>query len=148
MCLAICVGTLIATWLNIYQDKAAKKRNKLPPTPENRLYFSCIESTLLAIGLFMFGWTCFSSIHWIVPCIGLAIASMGIFSIYLACFNYLADAYCTQASTALAAQSFCKSNAPSSDSECPPDFLTLTPSKVETCLRAPSRCSQIRCSKA
>jgi len=33
---------------------------------------------------------------------------MGIFSIYLAVFNYLADTYHRYASSALAAQSFCK----------------------------------------
>jgi hypothetical protein len=33
---------------------------------------------------------------------------MGIYSIYLATFNYLADAYHRYASSALAAQSFCR----------------------------------------
>lgn len=35
-------------------------------------------------------------------------ATMGIFSIYLAVFNYLADTYHRYASSALAAQSFCR----------------------------------------
>ena len=77
-------------------------------TPEGRLYFSCIESALLPIGLFWFGWTSFPSIHWIVPTLAIGCATMGIFSIYLAVFNYLADTYHRYASSALAAQSFCR----------------------------------------
>jgi len=58
--------------------------------------------------LFMFGWTSYSSVHWILPTIAIGIATMGIFSIYLAVFNYLADTYHRYASSALAAQSFCR----------------------------------------
>jgi hypothetical protein len=39
---------------------------------------------------------------------GIACATMGIFSIYLATFNYLADTYHRYASSALAAQSCCR----------------------------------------
>lgn len=43
-----------------------------------------------------------------MPTIGIGIATMGIVSIYLAVFNYLADIYHRYASSALAAQSFCR----------------------------------------
>lgn len=43
--------------------------------------------------------------HWIAPCIGIAIIMGSIFTIYLAAFNYLADGYSIYASSALAAQS-------------------------------------------
>ena len=55
-----------------------------------------------------FGWTSFPNIPWIVPTLAVGCATMGIFSIYLAVFNYLADTYHRYASSALAAQSFCK----------------------------------------
>jgi len=77
-------------------------------SPEGRLYFACIESVLLPIGLFWFGWTQFSPIPWIVPTLAVGCATMGIYSIYLATFNYLADTYHRCASLALAAQSFCR----------------------------------------
>jgi MFS family permease len=105
---AMCVGAILATVLAIYQEKIAKRYGKLANTPEGRLYFACIESALMPIGLFMFGWTSFSTIHWIVPSIAIALATMGIFAIYLAVFNYLADTYHRYASSALAAQSFCR----------------------------------------
>lgn len=78
------------------------------PSPEGRLYFACIESVFLPIGLFWFGWTQFGYIPWIVPTLAIGCATMGIFSVYLATFNYLADSYHRYASSALAAQSFCK----------------------------------------
>ncbi|MCJ1377338.1 hypothetical protein MMC17_000433 [Xylographa soralifera] len=105
---ALCVGSILSTLLSIYQEKIAKHYGKLSSTPEGRLYFSCIESALLPIGLFWFGWTQFPQIPWIVPTMAIACATMGIFSIYLAVFNYLADTYHRYASSALAAQSFCR----------------------------------------
>jgi hypothetical protein len=56
----------------------------------------------------MFGWTSFANVHWIVPSIAIGIATVGIFAIYLSTFNYLADTYHRYASSALAAQSFCR----------------------------------------
>ena len=105
---AMCVGALLSTILSIYQEKVARHYGKLSNTAEGRLYFSCIESVLMPIGLFWFGWTSFPSIHWIVPTLAVGCATMGIFSIYLAVFNYLADTYHRYASSALAAQSFCR----------------------------------------
>ncbi|KAI5293124.1 hypothetical protein KEM52_005817 [Ascosphaera acerosa] len=104
---SLCVGVLISLTLSILEDKWLRKhRPEKVAAPEHRLYFACFESVLLPIGLFWFGWTSKPHIHWIVPTIGLAIATMGIFSIYLSCFNFLADCYGHYASSVLAAQSF------------------------------------------
>ncbi|EXJ71109.1 uncharacterized protein A1O5_06102 [Cladophialophora psammophila CBS 110553] len=104
---AISIGSILATLLSIYQEKLAKKRwPKLNSSPEGRLYFPCLEGALLPIGLFWFGWTTYSSIPWISPVLAIGCAQMGIFVIYLAVFNYLADVYHRYASSALAAQSF------------------------------------------
>jgi len=106
---AISIGSMIGAFLSIYQEKAARRYwPKLSSSPEGRLYFACLESALLPIGLFWFGWTSFSSISWISPAIALGVAQVGIFSIYLAVFNYLADVYHRFASSALAGQSFCR----------------------------------------
>jgi hypothetical protein len=74
--------------------------------PEQRLHFALVYSPCLPIGLFLFGTTAKPEIHWIVPTIAIGIASVGIYAIYLATFNYLADVYHRYASSALAAQSF------------------------------------------
>lgn len=96
-----------ANLLSIYQEKLASRLGKMSSTPEGRLAFVCVESILMPAGLFWFGWTSYSSVPWIVPTLALGCATMGIFSIYLATFNYLADTYHRYASSAIAAQSFC-----------------------------------------
>ncbi|PYH48547.1 MFS transporter [Aspergillus saccharolyticus JOP 1030-1] len=105
---ATCIGSLFAMAQSMVQDKFAIRREGWNSVPEHRLYFSCLQSILLPAGLFIFGWTSQFQVHWIVPAIGVFISTMGIFSIYLAVFNYLADSYHGYASSALAAQSFCR----------------------------------------
>ncbi|KAK2798015.1 hypothetical protein FQN51_007940 [Onygenales sp. PD_10] len=105
---SMCIGSIIATIVSIWQEKFVRRLGKISSTPEGRLYFVCIESILMPVGMFWFGWTSFSSMHWIVPCFAVGCATIGIFSIYLAVFNYLADTYHRYASSALAAQSFCR----------------------------------------
>lgn len=115
---SIAIGAIISTIISIYQESWAIKYRwgsnwRKPFTldfscPEGRIYFACVESLLMPVGMFMFGWTCFASIHWIAPCIAVTITTMGVFSVYLTTFNYLADAYHRYASSALAAQSFCR----------------------------------------
>lgn len=131
---AMIVGAILATFIALWQEhilhhpkwqveqedtgvsSAAKpsrfwsfmRRNFPPNAPEARLYSTCVTATLLPIGLFMFGFTARPEIHWIAPTIAIALATMGIYSIYLAVFNYFADTYHKYASSALAAQSFCR----------------------------------------
>ncbi|KAI1372389.1 MFS general substrate transporter [Hypoxylon crocopeplum] len=84
-------------------------RRKFPAeSPESRLYFTCFTSVLLPAGLYLFGFAAQPSIHWMVPTFAIFLATMGIFYVYLATFNYLADIYQAYASSALAAQSFCR----------------------------------------
>ncbi|CAL3970563.1 unnamed protein product, partial [Diplocarpon coronariae] len=70
---SMCVGAVISTALSIYQDRilswylVSSSANREHPSrlrrsidlssPEGRLYFACIESALLPIGLFWFGWS-------------------------------------------------------------------------------------------
>lgn len=45
--------------------------------PEFRLPPAIAGAFLVPAGLFMFGWTTYAAIHWIVPIIGSAIFGMG-----------------------------------------------------------------------
>jgi multidrug resistance protein len=110
---AISVAAIISTGISVAQEHIARKyftgkQRAIFDGPEGRLYFACIQSALLPVGCFWFGWTSFPTDHWILPALGIGCATMGIFSIYLAVFNYLADTYHRYASSALAAQSFCR----------------------------------------
>ena len=110
---AISAAAIISTGISVAQEHIARtyftgKQRAIFDGPEGRLYFACIQSALLPVGCFWFGWTSFPTNHWILPALGIGCATMGIFSIYLAVFNYLADTYHRYASSALAAQSFCR----------------------------------------
>lgn len=109
--LAISVGAIIATFLNPLQDRAylrsANKNTERPgkPIPEARLYSSIPGTVLFAGGLFWYGWSCRSDVHWIVPTAGIACVGVGIYSIYLGVVNYLTDSYEKYAASALSAAS-------------------------------------------
>jgi MFS family permease len=104
-----CVAAIISTVLHIRQEPFMLRYypSKMT-TPEGRLLPTCIMATFLPISLFWIGWTCFPWIHWILPTIAIGIATMGIFSIFLAVFNYTADAYGPYTSSALAASGVCR----------------------------------------
>lgn len=84
---AECAGCISGAIIFILQDYVAKKKlgwGEKGSPPEHRLYFSCVESLCLPIGLFLFGWSSQYRAHWVVPSFGVGIATIGIFSIYLA----------------------------------------------------------------
>ncbi|CAJ2499626.1 Uu.00g024790.m01.CDS01 [Anthostomella pinea] len=134
--IAMIAGAILATVIGIYQESMLKHpgwqaksagsgndstkiiessrlwafvRRRFPAeSPESRLYFTCLTSVLLPAGLYLFFFTAQPSIHWLVPTVAIGVSTMGIYYIYLATFNYLADTYQIYASSALAAQSFCR----------------------------------------
>jgi hypothetical protein len=84
-------------------------RRRFPvEAPESRLYFTCLFSGALPLGLYVFGFTAHPAVPWAAPAVGIGLATAGIYFIYLATFNYLADTYQAYASSAIAAQSFCR----------------------------------------
>lgn len=106
---AQCIGAILSTIIHIRQESFMVSRfpTKMA-SPEGRMLPTCIIASFLPISLFWFGWTCFPTIHWVVPTISIGIATMGIFSIFLAVFNYSADAYGPYTSSALAASGLCR----------------------------------------
>ncbi|UKZ76624.1 hypothetical protein TrVFT333_004331 [Trichoderma virens FT-333] len=74
--------------------------------PEFRLPSAIVGSVLVPIGIFMFGWTTYSSVHWIVPIIGSAIFGLGNLLVFTSVFTFLVDAYPMYAASALAANAF------------------------------------------
>ncbi|KAF2086509.1 MFS general substrate transporter [Saccharata proteae CBS 121410] len=109
--LAISAGAVIGTIINPIQDmlylKSAKHNKEHPgkPIPEARLYFSVPGSLIFTAGLFWYGWSSYPDVPWIVPTLGIGCVGVGIYSIYLAVVNYLADAYEKYAASALSAAS-------------------------------------------
>ncbi|KAF4974339.1 hypothetical protein FZEAL_8737 [Fusarium zealandicum] len=71
--------------------------------PEFRLPPAILGSVLVPAGIFMFGWSCYPWVHWIVPIIGSAIFGAGTLLIFSGIFTFLVDAYPQYAASALAA---------------------------------------------
>ncbi|KAL6876882.1 MFS general substrate transporter [Trichoderma novae-zelandiae] len=126
---AMMIASAVATVVGIFQEHLLKHsqwkrqeegfqysdsrfwafmRRRFPAeAPEARLYFTCITALLLPIGLFI-AFLESQGTGGYSKAIGLGLATWGIYSVYLATFNYLADTYHIYASSALAAQSFCR----------------------------------------
>ncbi|KAF2814504.1 MFS general substrate transporter [Mytilinidion resinicola] len=77
--------------------------------PEYRLPPAIGGSPLVVIGLLWFGWTTYSSVHWIVPIVGSAFFGAGVIMIFSGVFTFLVDAYPLYGASALAANSFARS---------------------------------------
>ncbi|KAK7560721.1 putative MFS multidrug transporter [Phyllosticta citricarpa] len=109
--LALSGGALVGTIINPLQDmlylRSAKTNKERPgkPIPEARLYFAVPGSLIFTAGLFWYGWSSYPDVHWIVPTLGIGAVGLGIYEIYMAVVNYLADAYEKYAASALSAAS-------------------------------------------
>ncbi|KAF1989694.1 MFS general substrate transporter [Aulographum hederae CBS 113979] len=103
---AMCIAAVLMTILSYSHYRLARLCGfDTLANPEVRLYFPAVESTLVPIGLFWFGWTIRPDVPWIVPALAVGCTTMGMFSVYLAVFAYLAAAYPKEAASANAAQS-------------------------------------------
>ncbi|PWN37832.1 MFS general substrate transporter [Meira miltonrushii] len=105
--LTICAGALIGFACNFYQDRLYLK-NFEKRGPEARLYAACAAAILFPIGCFIYAWTSYPDVSIAGPVVGITALMTAVYTIYLAVFNYLADAYLVYASSALAAQSFAR----------------------------------------
>lgn len=110
--LAQLVGILIGAFGNYQNQKfyvSRWKANNFRPVPEARLPPMMVGSVLFAGGLFMFGWSAGADVHWIVPCIGIALEGIGFFTIFQAALNYLIDTFQRYAASAVAANTALRS---------------------------------------
>nr|UJH94496.1 ST.10 [Starmerella bombicola] len=104
------VAILVGYFLGCIPNAAASKRyaalmreKKHNPLPEVRLPPMMFLGWLISAGLFVYGWTMRSNIHWIVPMVGLMLFGIGLATVLQGCANYLTDAFTNSAASALAA---------------------------------------------
>lgn len=74
--------------------RVARKLGKYPP-PEVYLEIMMAGALALSAGCFVYGWTLFPSIHWLVPTIGLGICGFGFAIIYNLAILYMVQFYTT-----------------------------------------------------
>ena len=90
------------------EDSAKAKGERAAP-PEARLPPGMIGAVCIPIGLFIFAWTNYPSIHWSVSIIFTAPFGFGMVLVFLSIMNYLIDAYTIYAASVLAASSVLRS---------------------------------------
>ncbi|OWB82485.1 hypothetical protein B5S33_g1111 [[Candida] boidinii] len=100
-----CVGNML--WANEYGKKV--QLNGGLAIPEERFPIMMMLGWLMPAGIFVFGWTQYDNIHWIVPCIGIMMIGCGFITIFQGCLNYLVDAFTKYAASAIAANTFLRS---------------------------------------
>ena len=92
----VCLATLAAGVDNkryVRLCKAAEAEGR-PVEPEARLSTAMVGSIVLPIGLFLFAFTTYPSIHWIVPIIGAMFFSCGLVMVFISFMSYAVDS-CT-----------------------------------------------------
>ncbi|KAK4212144.1 major facilitator superfamily domain-containing protein [Rhypophila decipiens] len=109
----VIMGAVCQPW--VYKDylRRNKRREELTgeigvSEPEYRLPPAIAGAVLVPVGLFIFAWTCFPNIHWIVPIIGSAIFSMGCLFVFSGVQTFQVDAYPLYAASALGANTFAR----------------------------------------
>ncbi|KGO56435.1 Major facilitator superfamily domain, general substrate transporter [Penicillium expansum] len=101
-------GVYILLIQGSYKAKLAANGDK--PIPEWRLPPAIIGAVSFAGGMFWFGWTGYtSSIHWMAPVASGLLTGVGIFLIFLQCFNYIVDCYPSLAASTIAANTILRS---------------------------------------
>ncbi|GMK56290.1 hypothetical protein CspeluHIS016_0301300 [Cutaneotrichosporon spelunceum] len=103
------IGGIMGYLTSFHQEHLFHKAAARSPTgrasPEARLYWAAIGGLIFPSATLAFGWTGRPPIHWAVPAFFLCLSYWGIFSMYLGTFNYVADAYEQNSSSAQAAHS-------------------------------------------
>lgn len=97
--LALFIGIIFGTIIII-----SFNNNKRKNGPEDRLPPMLVGSILFPIGMFWFGWT--SSLHWIIPTLGLVFVGAGLITVFLPCLTYIVDVYLHISASALALNAF------------------------------------------
>lgn len=100
---AACSPFVNKHYLSLYTKHSGK------PPAEVRLIPMMFSCWFIPIGLFIFAWTSYPSIHWIGPAIGGWPVGFGFIFLYNSANNYLVDTYQHQAASALAAKTFIRS---------------------------------------
>lgn len=102
-------GSQICAPLNDRIYRALKARNNNTGRPEFRVPLLAISAILLPAGLFIYGWTAQTHVHWIAPNIGAFLFGTGTIVSFQCMQTYMVDTYTRFAASALAAGAFLRS---------------------------------------
>ncbi|KAJ6617044.1 major facilitator superfamily domain-containing protein [Mycena sp. CBHHK59/15] len=100
----IVIGSVLGFITGLWQEKMYRERVSRKG-PEARLYFACISAVFFPMGMFLYAWSAFPSVSWVLLELGIVVCVWATFGIYVSVFSYLTDCFGPFASSALAAQS-------------------------------------------
>lgn len=91
--IGVCLATLAAGVDNKHYVRLciAAEVDGCAVEPEVRLRTAMAGSIVLPIGLFMFAWTTYPSVHWIMPIIGAMFFSCGLVMVFISLLSYVVD---------------------------------------------------------
>ncbi|OOF99256.1 hypothetical protein ASPCADRAFT_163364 [Aspergillus carbonarius ITEM 5010] len=101
--IGLLLGTQIGARLNDRVFLILKQRNDGTGLPEHRIPLMLPASVLVGVGMFWYGWSASPHVQWIVPDIGIAVASVGIIIAFQCVQLYIIDAYPRYAASAMSA---------------------------------------------
>ncbi|KAI1408882.1 MFS transporter [Hypoxylon sp. FL1857] len=113
--IGVAIGVCLATLASGVDNKRYARLNMAAEAegrvvdPEARLGTAMAGSIVLPIGLFLFAWTTYPSVHWILPIIGAMFFSCGLVMVFISLMSYLVDSYVVYAASVLAANSVLRS---------------------------------------
>ncbi|KAL3472237.1 putative MFS transporter [Aspergillus californicus] len=94
---SLLVSMIFFNILNGHLQKRLKANETQKPKPEHRLILMIWFSPLVGLGLFMYGWTAYYKVHWIVPILGTCLMGFGSFFVITPAQLYLIDVFGSQA---------------------------------------------------
>lgn len=107
------VGMIVGmTVLGLTSDRIIRKQQlKGDVKPEHRLpYILTLPGAIgLPIGVFIYGWTTYYGVHWIVPIIATSLIGLGNLTAMMTIQTYLVDAFTVHAASAIAANTVLRS---------------------------------------
>ncbi|KAK8061900.1 hypothetical protein PG994_008266, partial [Apiospora phragmitis] len=103
--LGLGIGMVLGSWrFRSSATSCVMGRNGGAPKPEDRLILMKWVGTICPLGMFLYGWTAYYHVHWIVPILGTFIVGVGALFVMIPGQIYLVDAFGAQgAASALAA---------------------------------------------
>ncbi|KAG0644967.1 Major facilitator superfamily multidrug transporter mdrA [Hyphodiscus hymeniophilus] len=109
--IGVCLATVLSgvdnkRYMRLCETMAAKGAIV---EPEARLSTAMVGSIVLPIGLFLFAWTTYPSVHWIAPVFGALLFSCGLVLVFISQISYVIDCYTVYTASVLAAGSMLRS---------------------------------------
>ncbi|KAK0628752.1 major facilitator superfamily domain-containing protein [Bombardia bombarda] len=105
----VLLGAAAVIWHTTTRFAASLRANGGRAIPEQRLPLMIVGGCLLPIGLFIFAWTSHPQTHWAGMVVGSIPTGMGMYMVFVQCFNYLIDVYAPIANSAIGGNTFIRS---------------------------------------